>query len=502
VSDSLREERLKHLQSLRDQGIDPYPIRSHRSATTAEIHQRFSDLETGEEGDEVVAIVGRITGRRQMGGASFYDLRDGTGRIQLHASKDHLGEEQFEHFNGFETADFLGASGIVFRTKRGELSIRVDQFELLSKALRPLPEKWHGLKDIETRYRQRYLDLIANEESREIFIIRAKVIQTMRHILDSKGFLEVETPILQPLYGGAFAKPFVTYHNELEAEIYLRISDELYLKRLIIGGYERVYEIGKNFRNEGISTKHNPEFTMMECYQAYADYNDMMDLTEQIVYAIGQALDKTKLEYQGHEIDLTPPWPRISLREAILDKMGIDIETHADMESLIGALKEKKLRVEKKPNWGQLVDEIFSEFVESDLIKPIFLIDHPVEISPLAKKKPDAPHLVERFEPYIAGREIGNAFSELNDPLDQRARFEAMERLKSEGDEEAQRLDEDFLTAMEHGMPPTGGLGLGVDRLVMLFANAPSIRDVILFPALKQLDSPIAENDSSDHDSE
>ena len=488
MSDTLRDERIKNLEALRAQGIDPYPIRCERNSTAAEAQERFAHLEIGEEGSDPISVVGRITGRRVMGGASFFDLTDGSGRIQLHASKDYLGEERFEGFNQCELGDFIGVNGIVFRTKRGELSVKVDGFSMLAKALRPMPEKWHGIKDVETRYRQRYLDLISNPESREIFMIRAKIIQVMRRVLDEKGFLEVETPILQPLYGGANAKPFTTFHNELDSTLYMRISDELYLKRLIIGGYERVYEIGKNFRNEGISTKHSPEFTMMECYQAYADYNDMMDLTEEIVSTIAEELGKPVVDYQGEQIDFTPPWPRVPMRDAILEKTGIDIEVHDQFESLIEATNEKKLRLEKQPNWGRLVDEIFGEYVEPDLIQPTFLIDHPVEISPLAKKKPDAPHLVERFEPYVAGREIGNAFSELNDPIDQRERFESMERLHSDGDEEAQRLDEDFLTAMEHGMPPTGGLGIGVDRLVMLFTNASSIRDIILFPALRKKD--------------
>jgi lysyl-tRNA synthetase class 2 len=485
MSDSLREERLKNLQQLIDRGIDPYPLRSSRTHTSSEIHEQFAPLEVGEQGESAVQVLGRITARRVMGGASFFDLHDQSGRIQLHASKDHLGEESFGFFNEFEIGDFLEVKGIPFRTKRGELSVKIDEFRIISKAIRPLPEKWHGLKDTEIRYRQRYLDLLSNEESREIFVIRSKIVSTMRRFLEDRGFLDVETPILQPLYGGAFAKPFTTFHNVLEETLYLRISDELYLKRLIIGGFERVYEIGKNFRNEGISAKHNPEFTMMECYQAYADYNDMMNLVEEMFFAIGEQLGKTKFQYQEHEIDLTPPWPRLPMREAILDKTGIDISKHTDMESLIGQLQEKKLRIEKKPNWGQIVDEIFSQFVEPDLIQPTFIIDHPVEISPLAKKKTDQPQLVERFEPFIYGMEMGNAFSELNDPIDQRARFEAMEKLRAEGDEEAQALDQDFLTAMEYGMPPTGGLGIGVDRLVRLFTNSASIRDVILFPALR-----------------
>ncbi len=485
MSDALRDERIKHLQRLRDQGIDPYPVKYSRTHLASQVHNEFHTLSAGEESPSSVRVAGRITARRVMGGASFFDLTDGSGKIQLHVTKDHLGSEQFELFSSLESGDFLGAAGKIFRTKRGELSVRVENFQVLAKALRPLPEKWHGIKDIETRYRQRYLDLIANDTARQAFLTRTKIISAMRRFLDSRGFLEVETPVLQPLYGGAFAKPFTTFHNELSQTLYLRISDELYLKRLIIGGLERVYEIAKNFRNEGVSTKHNPEFTMMECYQSYADYNDMMDLTEQMIFEIAKELGKTRLTYQGQEIDLKLPWPRIPMRDAILTHTGIDIGQHREIASLQSALAAKGLYVEKRANWGQLVDELFGKHVEPHLIQPTFLIDYPVEISPLAKKKSATPHLVERFEVFMMGREMGNAFSELNDPLDQRARFEEMESLRRAGDEEAQLLDEDFLIAMEHGMPPTGGLGIGVDRLVMLFTDSPSIRDVILFPALR-----------------
>jgi lysyl-tRNA synthetase class 2 len=484
VSEALRAQRLKLLSKLRALGIDPFPARCERTHLISHLHELFSELAAGEETGTQVKLAGRITARRVMGGASFYDLRDGSGRIQLYAARDQLGKD-YKLFTDLEIGDFLGVAGVVFRTKKGELSVRVEEYQILAKALRPLPEKWHGLRDIETRYRQRYLDLLSNEESRRVFETRTKIISAMRRFLDKRGFLEVETPILQPLYGGAFAQPFTTYHNELEQILYLRISDELYLKRLIIAGFERVYEIGKDFRNEGISSQHNPEFTMMECYQAYADYNDMMTLTEEMIFSIAEELDKTKLVYQGHEIDLTPPWRRVTLREALIEHTGIDIEECGDLESLKGAIAEKGLRVDEKPTWGKLVDELISEYVEPSLIEPTFLIDYPREISPLAKAKPDAPHLVERFEPFIGGLELGNAFSELNDPVEQRERFEEMERMRRAGDEEAQRLDEDFLIALEYGMPPTGGLGIGVDRLVMLFTDSASIRDVILFPALR-----------------
>jgi len=485
VSDALREQRLKKLEELRAQGIDPYPTKFVRTHLVAQLHEEFHGLAAAEETEKRVRVCGRVTARRVMGGASFYDLRDPSGRIQLYAAQDHLGIERYSLFTSLEIGDFVGITGQVFRTKRGELSVRVEVLQILAKALRSLPEKWHGLTDIETRYRQRYLDLLANEASRQVFITRAKIITAMRRFLDSRGFLEVETPTLQPLYGGAFARPFTTYHNELNQTLYLRISDELYLKRLIIGGFEKVYEICKDFRNEGISTKHNPEFTMMECYQAYADYQDMMTLTEEMIHSIANELGQTRISYQGHEIDLTPPWRRLTLREAIREKTGIDIEEHADLQSLTTVVRRKKLKVELPPSWGRLVDELVSEYVEPDLIQPAFLLDYPVELSPLAKKKKDAPHLVERFEPFIGGLEIGNAFSELNDPLDQRERFAQQEERRRQGDEEAQVLDEDFVLAMEYGMPPTGGLGIGIDRLAMLFTDSDSIRDVILFPALR-----------------
>lgn len=492
MSDTLREERLQKLAALRERGIDPFEqTRYERDTDIAAIHAQFGHLESGEETDHRVRIAGRVVGRRVMGGLSFLDVRDERSQIQLFAAKNDLDGARYEHFTEIEIGDIVGASGIVFRTKRGELSVKIDDLTLLAKALRPLPEKWQGLKNVEARYRRRYLDLIANPDVREVFRIRSRMIRAMRDYLDDEGFLEVETPVLQPLYGGAFARPFTTYHNELDQTLYLRISDELYLKRLIVGGLERVYEIGHNFRNEGVSAKHNPEFTMMECYQAYADYEDMMALTEGMVFHMAQSLGKPTLEYQGQEVDLTPPWPRLTLREAIRQRTAIDIETHADYDSLTGAIRDAGLSVEPKPTWGGLVDELLSEYVEPDLVQPTFLKDYPLEISPLAKQKSDASHLVERFEVFVIGREIGNAFTELNDPIDQRERFLDQRAQRDQGDEEAQELDEDFIEAMEHGMPPTGGLGIGVDRLAMLFTDSPSIRDVILFPALRrQADGP------------
>lgn len=486
ANNPLREERLRKLAEWRQRGIDPYPTKFARTHLAEELQKSFHDLPAGSESTTHTRVAGRITARRVMGGASFLDLRDGSGRIQLHGTANILGDERYELFTHIDIGDFLGVSGLVFRTKKGELSVRVEEFRLLAKALRPLPEKWHGLQDTEIRYRQRYLDLIANEHARRIAITRSRIVSAMRRFLDSEGFLEVETPILQPLYGGAAARPFTTYHNALDMTLYLRISDELYLKRLIIGGLEKVYEIGKDFRNEGISTKHNPEFTQMECYWAYADYTDMMALTERMISQIAkEVLGSTRILYQGHEIDLNPPWKRIRFREALIEHTGIDIASSRMLPELRAEIARRKLTVDPQPTWGKQVDELLKAYVEPKLIQPTFVLDYPIELSPLAKKKPDNSNFVERFEPFIGAMEFGNAFSELNDPIDQRERFLAQEAMHRAGDEETQPLDEDFLTALEHGMPPTGGLGIGIDRLTMLFTDAPSIREVILFPTLR-----------------
>ncbi|MCX8103861.1 MAG: lysine--tRNA ligase [Candidatus Bipolaricaulota bacterium] len=486
ASNPLREERLRKLRQWQQRGIDPYPTRFARTHLAEDLQKNFRDLPAGSESTTHARVAGRVTARRVMGGASFLDLRDGSGRIQLHGTADILGDERYELFTQIDIGDFLGVCGLVFRTKKGELSVRVEEFTLLAKALRPLPEKWHGLHDIEIRYRQRYLDLIANEHARRIAITRSRIVSAMRRFLDAEGFLEVETPILQPLYGGASAKPFTTYHNALDTTLYLRISDELYLKRLIIGGLEKVYEIGKDFRNEGISTKHNPEFTQMECYWAYADYNDMMALTERMIFQIAkEVLGSTRILYQGQEIDLTPPWRRVGFREAIVEHTGIDIERYQTLSELRAEIARRNLTVDPQPTWGKQVDELLKTYVEPKLIHPTFVLDYPIELSPLAKKKRDNPRFVERFEPFIGAMEFGNAFSELNDPLDQRERFLAQEAMHRAGDEETQPLDEDFLTALEYGMPPTGGLGIGIDRLTMILTDAPSIREVILFPALR-----------------
>lgn len=480
-----REQRIAKLERLRQLGIDPYPPRVHYTHTVAQAIAAFEGLEAGRE--LVVTVVGRLMAIREMGKSTFAHIADGTGRLQIYLRQDIMGAEAYELFDKvFDLGDFVSASGRLFRTRTGEITVEVKSLTMLAKALRPLPEKWHGLRDVETRYRQRYLDLLSSEEVRRIFITRTRMVSAIRRFLDERGFLEVETPILQPIYGGAAAKPFTTYHNALDRTLYLRIADELYLKRLIIGGFDRVYEIGHNFRNEGISTQHNPEFTVIEVYQAYSDYYEIMRLVEELYFYVAQAvLGKPVILYQGAEIDLSPPWRRVTMREAILEACGIDIEVHSSYESLMAAIQDRELVLDRKPTWGKLVEELFSEYVQAKLIQPTFVLDYPVEISPLAKRKPGAPHLVERFEYFIGGLECGNAFTELNDPLDQRERFAAQGRAAAAGDEEAHPMDEDFLIAMEHGMPPTGGLGFGIDRMVMLFTDQASIREVILFPQLR-----------------
>ncbi|MGC8787537.1 MAG: lysine--tRNA ligase [Anaerolineae bacterium] len=481
-----REQRLEKLAALRAAGIEPYPARFSCTHSAAEALQAFSSSQEGSE-PPVVRTAGRIMSLRIMGKASFAHIMDGSGHIQIYQRQDEVGEQAYEFFlKMFDLGDFIGVEGPLFRTRTGEITIRVQSFQMLAKALRPLPEKWHGLTDVELRYRQRYLDLLANERVRRTFITRTRIVSAIRRFLDERGFLEVETPILQPIYGGAAARPFITHHNALDCDFYLRISDELYLKRLIIGGLERVYEIGRDFRNEGISTKHNPEFTQIEVYQAYADYHEMMHLTEELWSAVArEVLGTATITYQGHEIDLTPPWRRWPMREAIQEITGIDIAVYTDLESLRQQIKERGLELDMKPSWGKQIEELFKEYVEPNLIQPTFILDYPLDISPLAKKKPDAPGLVERFEFFVGGLECGNAFSELNDPLEQRERFEMQWQQLQEGDVEAHPMDEDWIRAMEYGMPPTGGLGFGIDRMTMLFTDNPSIREVILFPALK-----------------
>lgn len=485
-----QERRLEKLQELRRQGIDPYPPRSHRTHTSAEAIARFEEVEGslgGEHDGESITVAGRIMTVRDMGRSVFCTLQDGSGAIQLFLRRNDLGEEAHTWFKRMiDMGDFVEATGRLFRTRMGEITVQIERVSLLSKALTPPPEKWHGLSDVETRYRQRYADLISNDEVRDIFVKRTKIVRAMRSFLDSRGFMEVETPTLQPLYGGAAARPFTSHYHTLDQTFYLRIADELYLKRLIVGGFERVYEICKDFRNEGIDGRHSPEFTMIEFYIAYADYNDVMDLTEQmIVKCAEEALGKTTFTYAGHEIDLTPPWPRVTLRQALLEATGIDYLEVRDQKALYEQARELGVDVHPSDVWPRIIDELMKTFVRPNLIQPTFLIDYPVALSPLAKRSPDNPNVVERFQPFIAGVEAGNAFTELNDPLDQLSRFLEQARDRDAGDEDAMPIDEDYVNALMHGMPPTGGFGLGVDRLVMLFTDQQNIREVILFPHLR-----------------
>jgi lysyl-tRNA synthetase class 2 len=488
VSEQERAARKERLEALRKAGVDPYPARVGPHHAIAEVRARFEalDAESLEADPQSVAVVGRITAIRSFGKLLFLSLVENGDKIQVSAKKKEIPAELFQFIKSFDIADFVRVEGAVWRTRTGELTVDAVDAQLLAKALRPLPEKWHGLTDVEARFRQRYLDLLVNEEARRIALFRSRTLAAMRSFLDSCDFIEVETPALQPLYGGAAARPFSTHHNTYGQDLYLRISDELYLKRLVVGGLDRVYEIAHNFRNEGVSRKHNPEFTMMECYRAYADYRDMMDLTEAMIREIAlRVCGGEQVAYQGETIDFAPAWPRVTLRDKLLEATGIDVLEHADVESMTAAVTAAGLQRSDAPTWAKLVDDLFSEHVEPKLIQPIFITDYPVELSPLAKRSPDDPRLVERFEAFIAGMEIGNAFSELNDPDDQRARLEGQLRARDEGDEEAHPLDEDYLRALEHGLPPTGGLGVGVDRLVMVLADAPNLREVILFPHLR-----------------
>ena len=485
--DVFAERRVK-LAAWRDAG-DAYPTQYQPRDEIGPLHEAYAALEPGQDSADVHRVAGRVVARREHGKLTFVVLKDFSGELQLFCQLDKLGDERYAALEHVDLGDFVGAEGTMMRTRRGELSLRITSWQLLSKSLRPMPEKYHGLTSVETRYRKRYLDLAANDDSRDIFVKRAKIIAAIRRFLDDRGFIEVETPVLQPLYGGALAKPFITHHNELERDLYLRIATELYLKRCIIGGIDRVYEMGKDFRNEGVSFKHNPEFTMLETYEAYVDYNHVMTMVEEMSAEAARAVGDLKVTFRDHEIDLTPPWPRLTMRKAIENETGIDIgaddaRTVADLQA---AIKAKGLdeTVALAPTWGAQVDELFSECVEPRLIQPVFITEHPLETSPFAKKTVQDPRFVERFEGFVAGMEICNAFSELNDPEDQRQRFLQQMRDLADGDETAHRLDEDFLEAMEHGMPPTGGMGMGIDRIVMILTGAPSIRDAILFPALR-----------------
>lgn len=479
---ALRREKLDRL---REAGVDPYPPRFQRTHTAEEA---IALLERSADSSETVSLAGRVTAMRRMGKAAFLDLRDGSGRIQAYFKQESLGVEPYELLHQtVDLGDFLGVTGSLFHTKTGEPTIEAQTYTVLAKALRPPPEKWHGLQDVEVRYRQRYLDLISNAEVREIFITRSRIIQEIRRFMDARGYLEVETPILHASAGGAAARPFVTYHNALDRELTLRIALELHLKRLVVGGFDKVYEVGRIFRNEGVSTKYNPEFTMLESYEAYADYKRLMEMVEEMVSTVaGKVLGTTKAPLGETVIDFAPPWPRIPLRDAIRERSGVDFEEHQDIDALRAAAAASGVPAE--PSWSRakIIDELLTVHVEPHLIQPTFLIDYPVELSPLAKRKPDNPRLVERFEFFIAGREVGNAYTELNDPIDQRERLLEQSRIRAAGDEEVELADEDFLIALEHGMPPTAGLGIGIDRLVMALTGSPSIREVILFPALRE----------------
>ena len=487
INDQLQVRREK-LSELREKGLDPFGKRFERSHLAAEILEKYSELEKEELDTQniSVTIAGRVMTKRGKGKAGFAHVQDLSGQIQIYVRQDAVGEEQYEIFNLIDLGDIVGIKGQIFKTKVGELSIKASSFEILSKSLRPLPDKFHGLKDVEQRYRQRYLDLIMSEESKQTFITRSQIIRSIRNYLDHNGYLEVETPMMHAIAGGASARPFVTHHNTLDMTLYMRIAIELHLKRLIVGGLEKVYEIGRVFRNEGVSTRHNPEFTMIELYEAYADYQDIMELTENLVAHVAQeVLGTTTVQYGEYEIDLKPQWKRLHMVDAIKEYTGVDFWNVTSTEEAKRLAKENGIAYKETMEYGHIVNEFFEQKVEEKLIQPTFIFGHPVEISPLAKKNPDDPRFTDRFELFIVAREHANAFTELNDPIDQRERFEAQLVEREQGNDEAHEMDEDFVEALEYGMPPTGGLGIGIDRLVMLLTNSPSIRDVLLFPQMR-----------------
>lgn len=486
AKDQIRQTRIQKLTDLADKGVNPYPYIFNKDADAADLQEKYKDLAAGEETEDVYSVAGRVMAIRNTG--MFIDLMDSSGKIQIFSHKENLSENQMKVLKLVDIGDIVGFTGTIRRTPRGELSIKSTDLKLLSKSLLPLPEKHHGLTDVETRYRQRYVDMIVNEDVRKTFKARSMIIQKIREYLAKEGFMEVETPTLQTMASGANARPFNTHHNALEMDLTLRIALELYLKRLIVGGVsEKIFEIGKCFRNEGIDTRHNPEFTMIELYQAYADYNDMMTLTENMVAWVAQeVLGTMKIQYGEHEIDLTPPWDRKTMLGSIKEVTGIDFMEIFGAEQAIEAARKLNVHVDDSMNWGQVVEAVFEEKIEPSLIQPCHIIDYPREISPLAKVHRDNERLTERFETRVNGWEIANAFSELTDPIDQRMRFEAQAQAKAAGDEEAMDIDEDFICALEYGMPPTGGMGMGIDRLVMLLTDSPSIRDVIAFPTLKK----------------
>ena len=476
--------RKEKLEELKKQGKNPFEITKYnRTHTSEDVKNNFTELE-GKD----VSIAGRIVAKRIMGKASFCHIQDMQGKIQSYVSINDLGEENYSDFKTYDIGDIIGITGFVFKTRTEEISVHAKKVVLLTKSLRPLPEKFHGLKDTELRYRQRYVDLIMNPEVKETFLLRTKIIKEIRRILDSKGYLEVDTPILNTIAGGATARPFITHHNTLDMDMYLRIANELYLKRLIVGGFDKVYEMGRMFRNEGISIKHNPEFTNIELYSAYEDYHDMMNITEEIISTVAQnVLGTTKITYQGTPIDLTPGWKRITMIDSIKEVTGIDFNNINSDEEAREILKKLGIEFVSTTTRGEAINLVFEGKVEETLIQPTFIYDYPIEVCPLTKKKPSDPRLTERFEIFIGGREYGNAYSELNDPIDQYERFLDQVRQKNAGNEEANDMDEDFVQALEYGMPPTGGLGIGVDRLIMLLTDSASIRDVLLFPTMKPL---------------
>lgn len=491
----LQAVRRDKADTLRERGIDPYPARASRSHLTTEARAVFEAEEANGELDDhghspsTVSLAGRIVSFRHMGKTVFAHVRDGHGELQLYIRKDTVGDQVYDDvLKLYDVGDFVAATGELFRTRMGEISLRVSAITMLTKALNAPPEKFHGLTDIDTRYRQRYADLLANEETRAVFRSRSLIVRSIRNFLDDHGYIEVETPVLQPLYGGAAARPFTTHHNTLDQTFYLRIADELYLKRLLVGGFERVYEISKDFRNEGMDKNHSPEFTMLEFYAAYADYEQLMDFYEEMIRTVvATVTGGATFTYQGNEIDVAGPWPRHTLRQAIIDACGIDYVAYPAADDLIRVAREKGADIDTGTVWPRAVDELLKQFVRPYLIQPTILMDYPVQLSPLAKKKPDDPMHVERFQPYIGGGEIANCFTELNDPMDQLARFLEQKKDADAGDEEAMPIDTDFVNALMYGMPPTGGLGMGIDRLTMLLTDQATIRDVILFPAMRRL---------------
>ncbi|MCH7758923.1 lysine--tRNA ligase [Patescibacteria group bacterium] len=487
------KDRIKKLEQIKDRSIDPYPANSKRTHTCAEAADKFNQL---VKKNSKVILTGRLVLIRLHGRSCFAHLEDGSGRFQIYLKQDVVGKDQYKFFTkSIDMGDFIEARGKLFKTRKGEKTLQVTGWKILVKTIFPLPEKWHGLADTETRFRQRYIDLLANKKTRDIFITRSYIVRWIRDFFDQRGFLEVETPILQPMAGGATALPFITHHNALDLDLYLRIAPELYLKRLLVGGLERVYEIARCFRNEGIDWAHNPEFTQIEFYWSYANYHNLMDLTEELfkflvknLLGLKKGARKLELEYQGKKINFKPPYPRLEFRKALIDQTGIDLEKCRDLKELAHQARRLGLKIEKIWGRGKIIDEIFKEFVRPKIINPTFIINHPIELSPLAKKIPDNPNYVERLQLLIAGLEICNGWSELNDPFDQEARFQEQQKLRKKGDQEAQRLDEDFITALKYGMPPTAGEGIGIDRLVSILTDTKNIKEVILFPTMRPKD--------------